>query len=106
MDEATIRKAVGKHFDYSLEENFQDVVEGIVSRTLDTYEGNEDELYEAIFGAIDDGLIYTKDQWTVLEHYYTPSEANFQEAIEQLENDVYEIVKGLLSEDEEEDEED
>lgn len=104
MDEATIRKAVYQHFD-RLEDDFCRVVEDIVDRVVSDYEGDpeDDEFYESVWSAIDDGLIYTKDQWAVLEHYCTPSEADFQKAMEEFEGDVSEIAKDLLSEDEEED---
>ena len=38
---------------------------------------------------MDDELIYTYDQWKVLEHYCTPQDANWEVAYENLSGDVF-----------------
>lgn len=98
---ADIRDAVQKHFqDSTWDGDFQDLVVDLVER-VDDYTNDED-----IWEALDNGLIYTKDQWTVLEYYCTPQEASWEEAFEELYNDVYSICNDLANEDVEEFDED
>ena len=95
-----IRGEIGRYFDYAVDGDFVDVVEDIIDRVDDPRSTDD------ITQAIDDGLIYTSDQWTVLEHYCTPQTANWEDAIDEFINDIYHIVDALnKSEDEEEDEE-
>ena len=48
---------------------------------------------ESIAQALDDGLIYTRDQWEVLAYYCTPSEADFNFAMEQFYTDLVALLE-------------
>lgn len=89
-NEERIYKAVIRYFDYRGTDSFFDLVTDLIDR-IDEEDFAEDE-YEAIWQAIDEGLIYTEDQWEVLKHYCTPAEANFDEALEYLAQDIANIV--------------
>lgn len=92
-----IYKAVAKHFDYRGADSFFDVVADLVDRVdFGDWQINAEDDYDIIWSAIDEGLIYTRDQWAVLEHYCTPSDANFDEAIEELATDMNEIIADLV----------
>lgn len=88
-----IYKAVAKHFDYRGTDSFFDVVDDLVER-VDIEDWKDDD-YDAIWQAIDEGLIYTRDQWIVLEHYCTPTDANLDEAIEELASDMGSILSDI-----------
>lgn len=58
--------------------------------------GDIDEGYEMLTDALDDELIYTEDQWTIMKEYQSPEDANYDEAYrlfyEDLSAHYYEIV--------------
>ena len=86
--EKEIRSAVLNHFQYG-GDKFIDLVIDLIGRVEDT----TDE--ENIREAIDAGMIYTSDQWIMLEHYCDPQTADFNEAYMQLEQDIIEICSEL-----------
>ena len=93
---------IGDHFDYSTDFEFLDVVADILERAVDNYEGSDDDdLDNAVFEAIDEGLIYYSDQWKVLEHYMNPQEANWDEAVEMLNGDIYTLASEIIEENKE-----
>ena len=52
-----------------------------------------EDVMQCVLDAINDGLIYTRDQWQVLEYYCTPEGANLSEALEQFAEDVYNLLE-------------
>lgn len=93
------RDKIGAHFDYSGDFDFLDVVAKITERAVDKYENQDDDfkdINDAIYEAMDEGLIYYNDQWKVLEHYLNPQDANWDEAIELFTNDLYELVSDIV----------
>lgn len=74
---------IAEYFEYDSDFEFLDVIASILGR-VDDFSSDED-----IWQAIDDELIYTYDQWTVLEHYCTPQDANWEVAFESLCGDVF-----------------
>lgn len=77
---------------------------GIAENVLSRMEDNtEDELYQAL----DDELIYTDDQWSIMKYYCSPESADLDEAIELFINDLSKAIEdGAIDfEDEDEDEE-
>ena len=74
---------IAEYFDYDSDFEFLDVVASVVGR-IDDFTSDED-----IYQAIDDELIYTYDQWTVLEHYCTPQDANWSVAMESFTSDIF-----------------
>lgn len=85
-----------------------DIAEHVYNRAICDAD-SLDEGYENLWGALDDHLIYTRDQWTIIEEYQTPQEANYDEAYEMFYEDLcrhfYEIVEEEEEEEEDEEEE-
>lgn len=95
-----LRDIIARYFDYSLDFEFADLVEDILNRIDDQH--NSDDVMQAI----DDGLIYYSDQWKVLQHYCSPKDANWENAIDEFVTDIYHIVDKINKEEKEtEDEE-
>lgn len=90
---------VAKYFDYGAPSDFLEVMADLVDRAM----MNKDEGYdseEAVHDAIDSGLIYHKDIWTVKSNYEDSLLAD--ETYERLFHDLYSIVSGLTDNDVEE----
>lgn len=72
------------------------IAENVYNRAICDAE-NIDEAFESLYDALNDELIYTADQWTIMQEYQTPDEANYNEAYEMFYEDLcrhfYEIVK-------------
>jgi len=63
-----------------------------------TCEEDGDEI-DRLYQAIDDGLIYTRDEWTVIESYCTPLDADYGVALEHFENDLMDAInRGAICE--------
>lgn len=81
------------------------IAENVYNRAICDAE-NIDEAFECLADALNDELIYTADQWTIMQEYQTPDEANFNDAYEIFYDDLckhfYEIVKEEEEEEEEE----
>lgn len=80
---------------------------GLAENILDRIDVDDvkDDAYEALYQAMDDGMIYTKDQWTMIEYYCTPQDANYNTAWEAFEGDLMKCLSaGVIEEDEEEEE--
>lgn len=69
----------------------------IISLILDRVENPND--YDDIIQAVDDELIYYKDQRTILKEYCNPVEANWNYAIESFIQDIETIIQELMEED-------
>jgi len=80
---------IAEYFDYDSDFEFLDVVASILGR-VDNFEDDDD-----IYTAIDDELIYTYDQWKVLEHYCSPQDANWEVAFESLMGDVFGVCSKI-----------
>lgn len=80
---------IAEYFDYSGDFEFLDIVASCIGR-VDNFEDDED-----IYRAIDDELVYTYDQWKVIEHYCTPQEANWESAYSDFMNDVFAICSRI-----------
>jgi hypothetical protein len=91
-----IYSAVVKRFDYGAPADFVEVLADLVDRAL----MNKDEGYdtdEAIQDAIDSGLIYHKDIWTIKSNYEDSLLSD--ETYESLFNDIYGVVNYLSDND-------
>ena len=74
-----------------------DLADMILTR-IDEY--TEDTLDDVLWEAMDSGMIYTKDQWTMVEEFCTPFEVNFDYAWEMFESYLRKaIASGVLEED-------
>lgn len=71
---------------------FLKIAEDLAERA-ESYQEEGHDITEAINQALEDGLIYTKDQWEVLAYYCTPSDADFNYALENLANDLVALLE-------------
>lgn len=75
--------------------DFAGIAENVLSR-IDADEIEKDA-YEAVLQAMDDELIYTEDQWAMIEYYCTPQNADFNGAWEDFANDLMSAINdGVL----------
>ena len=91
-----IYSKVVKYFEYGAPGETVDTVCDIVDRAVSNIEDGYD-FDEAVFDALDNGLIYHKDNWAI-KHYYEDSEL-LDGTYEALYNDVYSIVSDLVEDD-------
>jgi len=71
---------------------FLKIAEDIADRA-ESYQQEGHDIEEAVSQAIDDGLIYTRDQWEVLAYYCTPEGADFGYSMEQFAQDVHNLLE-------------
>lgn len=101
----TINESVKKVLKESLGD-YEELVDDLADRAKSIFDGMEhgddiqEEMFTAIYQAVDDGLIYYDDQWTVLKHYFNASDLLFSEknygAIERLYDDVMDTLETML----------
>ena len=85
-----IYSAVNKHFNYNVTSEFAELITHLVDRALLE---NPEDIGEKIEFAIDEGLIYNKDIWTIKEFY---EEATLDDSTyEELFNDMYSIINSI-----------
>ncbi len=90
--------AADKYFDLLV-----DVADRAVANV--EHRGHED-YYDAAWSAIDEGMIYTDDQWLIMRYFQNPSEANLQEAFESMAEDLVKVLEAVNGTDEEDEDED
>lgn len=93
--ESDIRKAVSRFYKGHYTDSFFNLVVDLVDRTISNLEvedHTDTDLYQAVMQAIDEGLVYTSDQWEVIHHYCVPSNADLDIAIEGITSDVAKIT--------------
>lgn len=89
LSNSPYRKLIGEYFNFSADFDFLDIVASILDR-VENFEDDED-----INQAINDELIFTAEQWTVIMHYCTPQDANFYDAIDDLTSDIYSLCSKI-----------
>ena len=78
---------------------------GLAEGVLNRIEADDlkDDPYEAVWQAMDDELIYTADQWTMIQYYCTPQNADYDNAWEEFQNDLMTCIRdGVFKKGEEE----
>ena len=72
------------------------IAENVYNRSICDAE-SIDEGFDSLLDALNDELIYTADQWAIMQEYQTPAEANFDDAYmlfyDDLARHYYEIVE-------------
>lgn len=84
---------VARHFGHAIPSETTEVISDIVDRAMSNIEDDYD-IDEAVFDALDNGLIYHKDLWAIKHHYEDSALADG--TFEVLYNDVYSIVSDLV----------
>lgn len=57
------------------------------------FERMEELTEEELQQAMDDELIYYKDQWEIIQYYQNPREANFDEAMNNFYDDLLDVLQ-------------
>ena len=74
-----------------------DDINGLAEGVLNRIDELTDDVYEDIWQAMNDELIYTEDQWIMIKSYCTPQEADFNYAWESFEADLIQAINdGVL----------
>lgn len=94
-------EVVGR-YDIDLQQLAENIFERFFSYDIEDIEADP---YDLLYSCIDDGLIYNDDQWTVLKAYCNPTEASWEEAIDQFIDDLINSLDVSTEEEEEEEEE-
>lgn len=95
---------IGEYFNYSVDFDFLDIVQSIVDGVMGRVKQGS-TLDDVIWQEIDESVFSYGSQWTIMEHYQTPEDADLNSAFEELYDDVYAICSKRPVESEEEDEE-
>ena len=91
-----------KKYIINYEEWHGDTATAIAEESIKEYEaGNYKDIEDAIADEIDRYLIYDNDIWEIMKDYQTPRDANYEDAIASL----YEDIISMIEEEEEEEEE-
>ena len=81
--------------------DFVGIAENVLSRIG---EDELDDVYDAVYQAMDDELIYTEDRWAIMMEYQTPEEADFNLAWEAFADELMECInEGVLVREEKDD---
>ena len=74
-----------------------DNIYGLAESILMRIDELSEDVYEDVWQAMDDGMIYTEDQWDMLKYYCTPSNADFNDAWGSFEADLIRAINdGVL----------
>lgn len=92
ISDSPYKDIIAEHFDYTGDFDFLDIVANVIDRIDDIEELGDDDIDDEVRESIDDTLIYYDDQWRIMRFYQVPSEANLDEAFEQLAEDCVKIV--------------
>ena len=57
---------------------------------------NREEVKDNLWASINDSLIYYDDQWELMRYYFTPAEADLDEAFELLYNDLWKATDDVI----------
>ena len=91
LTDSPYKEIIGNYFDHTFNFEFLDIVANVIDR-IDDYRSEEDA-YEAI----DAELIYSDDQWTVMQFYQTPEQANFNDAMDSFTSDILAICELIVT---------
>ena len=82
--------------------NFNDAMLGLAEDILTRYIDMDDEdEYDRLYQAMDEGLIYTADQLEMIKYYCTPANADFNNAWDDFAGDLMKAIRnGAIEEDE------
>lgn len=87
---------IGKHFDYSGDFDFLEIVSDVLERI--DFE-NVDEIDDEVQNAVDSALTYIADQWTIAQHYASgPDSLDWDEVVSEFESDIRSIVDEIKGE--------
>lgn len=86
-------------------DKFYDLIKDIIERALMNIDEesendvlvDDEKLNTIVWEAMDEGMIYTADQWTMLQQYCTPQDVDFDTAWSDMVADVERCVREILT---------
>ena len=81
---------------FGIHDDILTVAEDILDRFESIHEDGGD-VYDDLFQAMNEGMIYTADQWTMMQYYCTPQDASFEDAWMSFEGDLLSIIENALT---------
>lgn len=100
-----IRESIWEHCQdwcWSAQSDFEELATSVLER-LEKEDFLKEDYWDELQQAMDDEMIYTEDQWKMIELYCNPQDASFDFAWEYFQSDlgeVVEIIKRKLEEEE------
>lgn len=89
INKEQLHKKIEKEFYFK---SMINIAENVLS-SIDFKKVKDDkELYNKISQAIKSKIIYTCDNWEVMQYYQTPDKANLESALNDLLNDLFDIT--------------
>lgn len=97
LDDQKITSAIYDALGNIYNDDFYELIKDIVERAWYYVEEDttEDDLWDIVYRAMDDGMMYTENQWTMLKEYCEPQNVDFDDAWSSMESDVFEIIQIL-----------
>ena len=96
LSSSSHKDLIGKHFDYSGDFDFLEIVSDVLDRI--DFE-NVDEIDDEVQNAVDSALTYIADQWTIAQHYASgPDSLDWDEVVSEFESDIRSIVDEIKGE--------
>lgn len=78
-------------------DKYLDLLVDLSRRAIENFNG---DVYDAAATALDEGLIYKEDNWTIMEYWQDPENANLSEAIGSTTDDIVKVLNAEFSKDE------
>lgn len=96
-----IKNQIRDYYNMSAKFEFLDQVAAVLDRinykeAVEALEG--DNLYELIYENVDSEIVSNDQKFILIMYYCSPEEADFQEALDCFNDDIYNLVKSLLQE--------
>lgn len=74
-----------------------DLVDRIDTDDMQDIKDGRVDVADVVMDAIDTGLIYNDDIWTIMAYYQNPQDANMDLAIEDLTSDLITIINNIIN---------
>lgn len=69
----------------------EEIASAVIDRVMDADE--DVDTWDKVLDAINDELIYTSDQWKIVEYYCTPDTADYDVAMTNFIDDIYSLLE-------------
>lgn len=104
-DDVFVSRVINSVVGHIYDDKFYDLIKDIIERALSNIDEestndvlvDDEKLNTIVWEAMDEGMIYTDDQWTMLHEYCTPQEVDFDTAWSDMIADVERCVKEILT---------
>ena len=95
FSDSDIRHAIFRVHDV-MDAEYTELLTDLVDRALLNLEDNGGDVDSAVWGAMDEGLIYTKDQWTVISNIIDPDEIGVEGIMEKVDSTLFNDISTVI----------